>query len=468
MSTSRPRIAFVTGKLAAPALEAIVQSLAHKHQFEHQIIVQKISVAALLTVDWLRRHLELLPNTDRLILPGNIRGNLELLAKDWPGVSVERGPIDLLDLPQHFGDTANRPVTLDSYDIEILSEINHANRLPNHSVIEQARQLRTDGANIIDLGATPGEDWPTLESLVQELTAEGFRVSIDSFDVDQVTRAVAAGASLVLSVNRQNLQHAADWGVEVVAIPDDPHGVGWLKEILHTSDTLTRAGIPHRLDPVLEPIGFGFAQSLSRYMELRRERPDLPMMMGVGNLTELTEVDSAGINFLLVGLCQEIGIQSVLTTQVINYARNSTREIDIARRMVAWATSHRQIPKNLGGQLTLLRDPRLVSLGREILQQMQQQVRDPNFRIFVDRDQVVAFNSEVFAADTDPFRLFDKLGVEDPSHAFYLGWEMMKASLAIQLGKQYVQDRALRWGYLTTEEISHRDRQRQADRPAAE
>jgi hypothetical protein len=91
---------------------------------------------------------------------------------------------------------------------------------------------------------------------------------------------------------------------------------------------------------------------------------------------------------------------------------------------------------------------------------MQRDVRDPNFRLFVDADRIVAFNAERFEVETDPFQLFERLGVEDPSHAFYLGWEMMKASLAIQLGKEYVQDRSLRWGFLTTEEISHRDRQR--------
>ena len=56
-------------------------------------------------------------------------------------------------------------------------------------------------------------------------------------------------------------------------------------------------------------------------------------MMGVGNLTELTDVDSAGVNTLLIGFCQELAIGSVLTTAVINWARSSVREIDLARRL---------------------------------------------------------------------------------------------------------------------------------------
>ena len=44
----------------------------------------------------------------------------------------------------------------------------------------------------------------------------------------------------------------------------------------------------------------------------------------------------------------------------------------------------------------------------------------------------------------------------DPSHAFYLGYELAKAATALTLGKNYVQDQALRWGLLTVQEESHR------------
>jgi len=50
------------------------------------------------------------------------------------------------------------------------------------------------------------------------------------------------------------------------------------------------------------------------------------MLMGVGNLTELTDADSAGLNVLLLGFCQEVGVRSVLTTEVINWCRSCVRE----------------------------------------------------------------------------------------------------------------------------------------------
>jgi hypothetical protein len=36
-----------------------------------------------------------------------------------------------------------------------------------------------------------------------------------------------------------------------------------------------------------------------------------------------------------------------------------------------------------------------------------------------------------------------------PPTLFYLGRELEKAALAVQLGKKYVQDNDLRWGYMS-------------------
>ena len=67
-------------------------------------------------------------------------------------------------------------------------------------------------------------------------------------------------------------------------------------------------------------------------------------------------------------------------------------------------------------------------------------------------------NNAHFLCETDPFVLFEQMGVTDPSHAFYLGYELMKAKTALTLNKNYRQDQALDWGFLTEPEVSHRDR----------
>ena len=85
------------------------------------------------------------------------------------------------------------------------------------------------------------------------------------------------------------------------------------------------------------------------------------------------------------------------------------------------------------------------------LRELRQAITDPNFRIATTRDAICVFNHRLFVSGTDIRALSEQLDVEAPAHAFYLGTELMKARLALLLGKTYVQEQPLRWGYLTPE-----------------
>src|SRR5262249_11891076 len=153
------------------------------------------------------------------------------------------------------------------------------------TILAAARQFRDSGADVIDLGCDPGDTWEGVGDAVRLLKENNFRVSIDSFNPVEVEAALAAGAELVLSVNSTNVERVRGWhekfpAAEVVAIPDTPSD---LDGFARTVETLRAIGIRHRIDPVLEPIGFGFAASLGRYIEVRRRFPNTEIMMGVGN-----------------------------------------------------------------------------------------------------------------------------------------------------------------------------------------
>jgi len=450
-----PRILFVTGRLAEFALRQVLDELAPRAGFAAEVAVLPISVAALMPPKWVARHLEVTPGVDRVILPGHCRGDLAPVIAKAGGAAVERGPEDLRDLPRFFGQADARREGYGAFDIAILAEINHAPRLDRAELLAMADRFRAEGADVIDLGCDPGGPWAGVGDAVKALREAGHRVSIDSFDPAEVGPAVAAGAELVLSVDATNREHAPDWGVEVVAMPDRP---GTLDGLDATVEFLAGRGVPFRIDPVLEPIGFGFAASLGRYLEVRRRYPSAALMMGVGNLTELTDADSAGVNVLLAGFCQELGVGSVLTTAVINWARSSVREIDLARRLVYHAVTKKMLPKHLEPGLVLLRDPKVPRFGPEALAELARRIKDPNWRIFAEDGMLYAMNRDHFLADIDPFLLFERMGVVDPEHAFYLGYELMKARTALTLGKAYRQDRSLDWGFLTEPEVSHRDR----------
>jgi len=458
---SREHIHFVTGRLAQHALEEILQEISVDAGFDFSIDVLPITVAALMTPEWIAKHINVPSAASRVLVPGYCPAELEAL-QSVVAVPIARGPKDYRELPEFF---SLAPLESDygRWDIEIIAEINNCPQLTLAEIQQTATALVQDGADVIDIGCEPDGCWSEVGDAVRALTAQGYRVSIDSLNPWEIELAVRAGAELVLSVNSSNREAAADWGVEVVAIPDDPTDAD--RSLDETVDLLAQAGVPLRIDPVLEPIGFGFAQSLGRYLDVRRRYPDAELMMGIGNLTELSEVDSAGVNLLLLGYCQELAIRSVLTTQVINWTRSSVRECCAARQLVFHAVNRRVLPKHLDPSLVMLRDEKVLEADQEEIARLADAVRDANYRVFASGGEVHLVSRGLHLHDADPFVVMEQLrqsGPErglpknlDASHAFYLGYEMCQAYTASLLGKTYRQDESLDWGLATGEQPRH-------------
>ena len=444
-------IHFVTGKLAEPSLREVVAELADVVGFEYSIEVMPITVAALLTPKWVAPRLTVPKEATEILLPGYCGPDLEPIEKLTP-LPVRLGPKELRALPEYFG---QQSIDFDgTHHIEIIAEINHAPRRTWAEILEIACHFRDCGADVVDVGCDPGYVWAGVRDCVKMLRDEGFRVSIDSLEVQEIAAAAAVGAELVLSVNSTNRHAAQDWGSEVVAIPDVPHSC---LELAETLDVLSNDGVPFRVDPILEPIGCGFAASLSRFQSIRQQYPDIEMMMGIGNLSELTDVDSAGVNTVLLGFCEELAIRSVLTTEVINWGRSSVKECDLARRLVHFAVAKSVPPKHVDDQLVVLRDTKLYPHGEEALKLIAKSLKDNNYRIFAENGKFHLLARGVHLVGDDAFTIFDELMTQspanvDPSHAFYLGYELAKATTAITLHKQYRQDQPLNWGFLTRSE----------------
>jgi dihydropteroate synthase-like protein len=440
------RLLFVTGKLAAPALRDTLDRT--ELPFDYEIAVMKITVAALMTTDWIARFLEPPDAVTKIMIPGLCEGETDVLA-DRFGVPAEKGPADLKRLPAWFGQADAR----ESYgprDIRVFAEINHVPRLSRDRILELAGHYRDSGADVIDLGLSLGRRWlDDGPAVIAELRDRGFTLSIDTLDPDEILMADEAGVDYVLSLTGSNRHLAERLRATPVLIPDTPDDLDSLEA---TIDHLEGLGKPYLVDPIIEPIGAGFTASLGRYLEVRRRHPEAEMFMGIGNLTELTEADSTGVTAMLIGFCQELGIRNVLTTEVINWAQGAVREAVLAAQLMHFAVEQGTPPKHVDGSLLTVRDEDFRPYAESELRELHAQVRDPNFRIFADRDWIYVFNAELFVKGTDFNEIFDQLGVDEATHAFYLGKELMKATIARALGKNYRQESPLDWGYMTFEE----------------
>jgi dihydropteroate synthase len=432
---------FLTGHLARPALEKVLAGLGEL-PFRWTVHDIGVQVAALMTTEMVQRRLSVPVAADRVVLPGRARGDLAALAAHL-GVPVERGPEELKDLPAYFHQQA-RPVDLSQHDTLIFAEIVEAPHLSLEALLARARALKAEGADVIDLGGLPATAFPHLEDAVRALKAEGYAVSVDSLDAEELRRGGRAGCDYVLSLTIDTLHLADEMAATPVLIGRAPADEASLSAAI---EAMQRKGRPFLADSILDPIPFGFAESVARYLRLARRHPQAPILMGIGNLTELVEADTSGINALLFGLAAEIGVKAVLTTQVSAHARRAVREADVARRVMHAARTLQTLPKGMTPALMTTHGKRPFPDTPQEIAATAAQVRDPNFRVQVSEAGIHVYNRDGLQVVHDPFQAWPGLRLEgDASHAFYMGTELAKAQIAWQLGKRYVQDRLLVWG----------------------
>lgn len=435
------RILFLTGRLAEKNLQKTLQDM-QPVSFIAEICQLGINVAALMTTDMIQRRLDPPEEIDQIIVPGRCRGDLDALSRHLR-VPVTRGPDELKDLPHFFGMGATEP-DLSRYDIRIFAEIVDAPFLDIDTILQRASDYQADGADIIDIGCLPDTPFPHLAEVVQALHSAGFRVSVDSSNPDELLAGGLAGADYLLSLQEDTLWIADRVESIPVLIPSEP---GNLESLYQAIDSMNAKGLPCLADPVLDPLLFGFTESVIRYHELRKQRPDVEILMGTGNVTELTDADTSGINAILAGIASELQIHNILTTQVSAHARCVVREMDIARRTMFLARSTNGLPRNLDKRLLTIHERHPFPYSLAEIEETAAAIRDPSYRVQVSTDGIHAFNRDGLYTATDPTALYPHLEFRgDVSHAFYMGTELARAHIAWQLGKRYVQDEELDWG----------------------
>ncbi len=439
------KLLFVTGKLAEKSLHKVLQEVTANPKtpkFKYRVEQIGVSVAALMTPDLIARRLKSSGDANKMILPGLCQGDLSALHRQY-GIPVERGPEDLKDLPQYFGQIGLAP-DLSNYSCQIFAEIVDAPDLTVDEIVAKAYQYKAQGANVIDLGCLPGKPFLHLADAIKALKSAGFKVSVDSMNTDELLLAGKSGADYLLSLTEKTLWIADAVEAAPVLVPSKP---GNLASLYRAIEICLKKGKPFYADAILDPIHFGLTESIVRYSKLRKKYPNINILMGVGNLTELTDADTTGINAILFGIISELNINAVLATSVSAHAVNAIAEADIARRVNYRAKQDDRLPRGYSNGLLGLHDRKPFSYNAAEIADFAAQIKDPSFRIQVSDAGVHVYNRDGLLQHIDPFAFYANLKVEnDASHAFYLGVELARAQIAFQLKKRYVQDVELSWG----------------------
>ncbi len=472
------RILAVTGKLAEREVK--------KYAKNADVYVVDIDIAAFITPSHLRKID--LSKYDLVLVPGLARGDWKGLEKE-KGVKIRLGPIHAYDLKAILENIdkidlsheipACRLLNLvkaeenmrlvdevdESYAfkignvrvggnsrMKIVAEIIDAPQMKKDKLVEKIEYYIESGADIIDLGIPLECDADEVRRAVKiAVNSCNVPVSIDTFNRHAIAAGVKAGADMIMSISSSNLDALDVIGDAAVVVVE--RDVPKLIKLLEKVKTKTDKVIA---DPVLDP-PLQVASSIERYMQFRRMDPETPLLIGVGNVTELSDADSIGINALLAFISEEIGANLLFTTEASAKTRGSIRELRVASYMAKAAKLRNSPPKDLGLNLLVIKEKIRyescgVPNGAVEATASKEFHRDPkgDFRIWVEGDKIVCSHEKLVVVGNDAKSIIDTVLANDLvsrlDHAAYLGRELKKAEIAAMLGKNYTQDKDLNFG----------------------
>ncbi len=498
------RVLLLTGRLAFP----LVKKYSRVKGVEAEVVAAPVPVATFLTPSLAVRELEKrgVKGYDLILLPGLVRFDPSEVERKV-GVPTYRGPKHAADLPpvlERLGEvelskevpacellkeeTRRRAERLlrevesrarrmgkgafllgrlgvgGGFPPRVMAEIPDAPLLSDEEVVERARRYLEEGAEILDVGMVAGREFPERAGeLVSLLKHEfGVPVSIDTLNPREMARAAEEGADLIASLDRSSLRKFDRTDLAVVLIPPRVERGRRKRELLRLVEEAEERGFRKVVaDPLLEPLNLGFLNSVRLLGEVREERPDLPLLMGVGNVVELCDADSPGMMALLAGMGMEAGVSLFLTVEASDKTRGSVGELRRARDMMLLASERGSAPKDLGLDLLLLKekrrkeepyDPSGETRARILEEKPAQGVsrlEGSFFRIRVEGGEIRAVlyrggRAELVfrgkSAEGLCRRILEEGVVEEPSHAAYLGRELQKAEIALRTGRSYVQE----------------------------
>ena len=509
------RILIITGRLAEPIIRRVLAEARTEHEVD--VLVTPVQVAAFLTSEYIARYLRErgVRGYDYILIPGLARGSGRVV-EEATGIKTVKGTVnayDLVDLLKLSDLSALSPdmpaddvissiieernkeilksfessltdenslvigklrVPLNPPPLRVATEITETHLISEERLVEEALKYVESGADIIVLGfealqAHPDKVYRAIRVLKSKLDVP---VAVDTSIPSEIYSAIQASVDMIVNIdliNINKIEHV-ERDIAVVTIPRDPVTSSIPREpnlrvelLEKTVNTVKSRGFEKILaDAVLEPFGQFFSSLLAYYM-FKQRNPRIPLFVGIGNVTELVDVDSIGVNASLVMTAQEIGASVVLVVEKSVKTVGSTLEVKIASQMATLAHHKNSPPKNLGLSLLVLKDKRRYDVEFEkdygivveALEEERLYTLDPlgAFKIRVNRELnyiealYMGKKGRILIRGKSAKAIQDKIIelelISQLSHAMYLGRELAKAEIALQLSKNYIQEKPL-------------------------
>ncbi len=514
------KILLVTAELA----EKLVRRYAAESALASDVKVLPISVASFMTSELLINELKKIKLSDlsMLLVPGLVKSDLKRVEEEL-GLPTFKGPKYAADIPlvldnldeielskenpacellnseikasvekqlkmaeEAAKETLSEPHNFSigkgkvavaagrDFPPRVIGEIADAPLLSDEKIIEVAERYLKSGAEIIDIGMLAGREMAGEVPRLVSVLRDNFDVpiSIDTFNRAEIKKAIECEIDLILSINGATIDEFQNLDVPAVLVPIDPKRDHYPRAPKEKVEYLTKlVGKSGKLgyerviaDPILEPVNRGFVESLLSFYELRGLNPELPILMGIGNVIELYDADSVGMTALLVGAASELGASFVLTVEASDKTRGNVAEVRKAREMMTISKLRSTVPKDLGLDLLILKEKRKVSdpydknvekVARTIRASAKRGFKlEPKgfFKIFVCKSEIVA----VLYAGRDPQivirgktaeeicgEIIERGLISEIEHAAYVGRELQKAEIALKTGRGYLQEKEL-------------------------
>ncbi len=516
------KVLLVTGRLA----EEMVKDYAKQAAVETEVVALNFPVAAFLNSETITTGLKdhNLKGVDIILTPGLSRGDTKTITHAL-GVPAFKGPRYAADLPtvletmgkvqlstttpacdllrdiltekalkeiekaeQNREELLKQPGSMliknlavgKDFPMRVMAEIVDAALMPDEEIQYLAKKFVSEGAHVIDVGMIAGKSDPeTAKRIIKAVKAVvDVPVSIDTLNPEEIKAAVSVGADLILSLDAGNIDQLATFAtdVPVVIIPTNQREGYFPKKaserVQLTEELIAKAkklGFSKIMaDLILEPSNV--LESFITFRDFGAKHSDVPLFVGVANVTELFDADSIGINALLARLSSEVDASMMLATEKSTKAKGTVKEEVAAAKMMYLAKKRASVPKDLGIDLLVLKDKRsreepynpaveepslvTVASGENLPTEIDTMGM---FKIALDRknDTIVAslYTDAEMAKPTKIIKgktaeaIYAKivqLGlVTRLDHAAYLGSELEKAEIAIKTGKEYIQDKKM-------------------------